>query len=98
SLVALGAYTGNFRDRDALKGALQDVELIFSTWGMKRLDEAFLSMAPKLEAVFYAAGSVRGLVTPAFWQSGIRLFSAWAANAVPVAELSFSLIILGLKR
>ena len=98
ALVALDVFTGRYDDRAALEDALKDAELIFTTWGMKRLDEAFLSMAPKLEAVFYAAGSVRGVVTPAFWESGIRLFSAWAANAVPVAELAFSLIMLGLKR
>lgn len=98
ALVNLEEYTGAFRDLEALGKALKDAELIFTTWGMKRLDETFLSMAPKLEAVFYAAGSVRGLVTPAFWDSGVRLMSAWAANAVPVAEFSFSLIILGLKR
>lgn len=77
---------------------LSEVEYIFGTWGLTKMDEAFLARAPKLQAVFYAAGSVKGFTTEAFWDSGIRLFSAWGANAVPVAEFTFAQIILCLKR
>ena len=38
---------------------LAEVEVIFSTWGAPLMDEAFLSHAPKLQVVFYAAGTVR---------------------------------------
>ncbi len=41
---------------------LKDVEVLVSTWGMPVLDKAFLDSAPKLRAVFYAAGSVKGFV------------------------------------
>lgn len=98
ALVDLKVFDGDYDDTDAVHAALADRELIFSTWSMKPLDEAFLAAAPKLQAVFYAAGSVRHFVTDAFWERDIPLFSAWAANAIPVAEMSFSLITLGLKR
>jgi len=77
---------------------LGEVEVIFSGWGATVLDAAFLAACPKLEAFFYGAGSVRAFVTDAFWEKGIHLSSAWAANAVPVAEYAHAAILLSLKR
>ena len=77
---------------------LRDVEIILSGWGAPVMDEAFLDAAPRLEAVFYGAGSVRGLVSDAFWDRGFVLSSAWAMNAVPVAEFTLAQILLALKR
>ena len=77
---------------------LSDVEVIFSGWGMVPLDEAFLAAAPKLEAVFYGAGSIRYFATEAAWDRGIVICSAWAANAVPVSEYTLAQILFSLKR
>jgi len=76
---------------------LADVEYIFSGWGMAKADEAFLSAAPKLKAIFYGAGSVKGYVTDAMWARGVRVCSAWGANAIPVAEYTLGHILLALK-
>lgn len=76
---------------------LAGVDYIFGTWGLLELDEKVLAAAPNLKAVFYAAGSVKPFTTDAFWESGARLFSAWGANAQPVAEFTFAQIILCLK-
>jgi len=75
-----------------------EAEFIFSTWGMVKLDEAFLDHHPNLRAVFYGAGTVRGFVGEASWRRGIRIFSAALANAVPVAEFTVAQILLGLKQ
>ncbi len=77
---------------------LAGVEAIFSGWGMAQLDEDFLSAAPELDVVFYGAGSIRYFATETAWERGITICSAWAANAVPVAEFTLAQIILGLKR
>ena len=77
---------------------LEPAEIILSGWGAPLMDEAFLAHAPKLQAVFYGAGSIRGVVSDAFWQRGIRITSAWAANAVPVSEYALSQILFSLKR
>lgn len=77
---------------------LADVEIILSGWGAPTMDEAFLACAPNLKAVFYGAGSTRRVVTEAFWQRGILVTSAYAANAVPVAEYTLATILLSLKR
>jgi len=84
-------------EASARPSVLGDVEIIFSGWGGPRVDRLFLGAAPRLEAIFYAAGSVRDMVTDAFWERGIVLSSAWGANAVPVAEFTFAQIILALK-
>ncbi len=79
-------------------GVLRDVEVIFSGWGAPRMDAAFLAAAPNLRAVFYGAGSIRSFVTDALWARGIRVTSAYAANAVPVAEFTLAAILFSLKR
>ncbi|MES2308439.1 MAG: hydroxyacid dehydrogenase [Verrucomicrobiota bacterium] len=77
---------------------LHQTDYILGSWGMPTLDESLLHQMPNLKGVFYAAGSVKGFVTDAFWKKKIPLSAAAAANAVPVAEYTFAQIILSLKR
>jgi phosphoglycerate dehydrogenase-like enzyme len=72
-------------------------EVIFSGWGMAKLDGAFLAAAPQLQAVFYGAGSVRGFTTEESWARGVRIVSAYAMNAVPVSEYTIATVLLSLK-
>lgn len=75
----------------------KDVKYIFSTWGMEAPDEEQIRrLFPSLEAVFYGAGTVQKFARP-FLNCGVKVFSAWAANAVPVAEFTFAQIILANK-
>lgn len=76
---------------------LSEAQIILSGWGGPRIDGAFLAAAPRLEAVFYGAGSIKGIVSDAFWDRGIVITSAYAANAVPVAEYALSQILFCLK-
>ncbi len=74
-----------------------DTEYIFSTWGMPAFTEAEIkSCLPSLKCVFYGAGTVQSFARP-FLSCGVRVFSAWAANAVPVAEYTVAQIILANK-
>jgi phosphoglycerate dehydrogenase-like enzyme len=77
---------------------LWQAEVIFSGWGAPLMDAEFLQAAPNVRAVFYAGGSVRYFVTEALWRRGIRVTTAQAINAIPVAEYALSVIQLGLKR
>ena len=74
------------------------VEIMFSGWGMTLMDEVFLSRFPNLKVIFHGSGSVKAHVTEAFWQSGVRITNAVAANAVPVAEYTCAQIIQALKQ
>lgn len=77
--------------------ALREVEVLFSGWGAPVMDAEFLDRAPRLRAVFYAAGSVRYFTTPELWRRGVRVSSARAINAIPVAEYVLGVALLGLK-
>lgn len=76
---------------------LKDCEYAFSTWGMPKFTkEEIKEYMPSLKAVFYAAGTVQYFAKP-FLESGVKVFSAFAANAVPVAEYTFAQISLASK-
>ncbi len=75
---------------------LSEVEAIFGTWGLPRLDSEQLARLPRLEALFYAAGTVKPFARP-FHDHGIRIISSWAANAIPVAEFTLAQILLSCK-
>ncbi len=78
-------------------GFLADCEIAFSTWGMPQFTkEEIAKYMPKLKAVFYSAGTVQYFARP-FLESGVKVFSAFAANAVPVAEYTFAQITLAAK-
>lgn len=76
---------------------LADVDVLLASWGCPRLDAELLGHAPRLRAVFYAAGSVRGVVTPAVWERDIAVVSAKQGIAERVAEFAASVILLSLK-
>ncbi len=79
------------------KEFLYDCEIAFATWGMPKFTkEEIARYMPKLKAVFYSAGTVQYFARP-FLESGIKVFSAFAANAVPVAEFTFAQISLAAK-
>lgn len=72
-------------------------EYVFSTWGMPHLsEEEIRDRMPELKAVFYAAGSVQGFARE-FLACGVKVHSAWAANAVPVVEYACAQVLLANK-
>lgn len=73
------------------------VDVILGGWGMPVLDVEFLRKAPNLRAVFYAAGSVRGFMTPEAWARGLSVTTAAQANSETTAEFTFSLVLFSLK-
>jgi phosphoglycerate dehydrogenase-like enzyme len=77
---------------------LRDCEIVMTEWGSVRFSEEVLSHAPRLEAVFYAGGSIKGLVSDGFWDRGIAISSAYGANAISVAQYTVSQIISCTKR
>lgn len=76
---------------------LQEADVIFSGWGVSHMDDNFLQAAPNLKRVFHGAGSIKPIVSDAFWNRDIVITSSYAANAVPVAEYTLSQILFTLK-
>jgi phosphoglycerate dehydrogenase-like enzyme len=77
---------------------LAEVEILLSGWGMEPMEGEFLDAVPNLKLVLYGAGSVRPFFRQEAYARGIRVCSAWQANAVPVAEFAYATILLALKR
>jgi len=77
---------------------LPRVEVLLTSWGCPPLDAAALDRLPRLRAVFHAAGTVKNHVRGAVFERGIRVTSAAAANAVPVAEYTLAAILFANKR
>ena len=88
-----------YTKEDILSSAdkFSEAEFVFSTWGMPIFsEEEIKKYLPNLKCVFYAAGTVQSFARP-FLDCGVKVFSAWAANAVPVAEFTVAQIILSNK-
>jgi len=77
---------------------LPAAEILLTGWGCPRIDGAVLAHAPRLRAIVHAAGTVKGHLDEAVWERGIRVSSAAAANAVPVAEYTLAAILFAAKR
>ncbi|HAJ69983.1 MAG: hydroxyacid dehydrogenase [Alkalibacterium sp.] len=76
---------------------LSEVDFIFSGWGGPKFEKDVLDAAPNLKMVFYGAGTIKNIVTNTFWEKGIRITTANAANAIAVSEYTLAAIIFGLK-
>lgn len=86
-----------YTKEDIITSGGSDAEYIFSTWGMPTFtEEEIKKYLPNLKAIFYSAGSVQGFAKE-FLNCGVAVFSAWAANGVPVAEYTVAQIILANK-
>jgi|AGTN01.1.fsa_nt_gi Phosphoglycerate dehydrogenase and related dehydrogenases len=87
----------SYKETEKYREELKDCEIAFSTWGMARYtEEEIRTYFPSLKALFYAAGTVQKFARP-FLNLGVKVFSAYAANAVPVAEFTAAQIILAAK-
>ena len=86
-LVNLYPHVVNAKNFDQHAGNLQDAEVIFATWGMPNLSDDQLAQMPNLKAVFYAAGNVKAFAQQLI-DHDILIVSAWAINAIPVAEMA----------
>ena len=78
-------------------GMVNEAEVAFSTWGMPSFtQDEIKTYMPKLKVLFYAAGSIQSFGRP-FLKNGVKVVSAWEANAVPVAEYAVAQILLANK-
>ena len=70
------------------------ITIVLTSWGCPPFGPDALAALPHLEMVAHAAGTVRSLATDELFATGVRLTSAAAANAVPVAEFTFAAIVM----
>ena len=72
---------------------IADIEVLVTSWGCPPLDRRALDSMPRLRAIVHAAGSVKHLVGPEVWERNLRVTSAAAVNARPVAEFTLAAIL-----
>jgi len=84
-------------DAEDAADLLARTDVLLTGWGVPLIDEAALDAAPNLKAIVHAAGTIKGFVTDACWERGVRVTSAAAANARPVAEFTLAAIIMANK-
>ncbi|NTV36271.1 MAG: hydroxyacid dehydrogenase [Anaerolineaceae bacterium] len=89
------AQTSNTIHQDP--SLLNNIDILLTGWGCPTLTNDLLNHAPNLKAVFHGAGSIRPIVTDAFWDRNILISSAYQANDIPVAEFALAQILLSLK-
>jgi phosphoglycerate dehydrogenase-like enzyme len=77
---------------------LREVDVIFTGWGMLPLTPDILAQAPRLRAVFHAAGSVRYFMSAEAWARNLVIATAHQLNAIPVAEYTLAAVLFGLRR
>ncbi|TDU83909.1 phosphoglycerate dehydrogenase-like enzyme [Kribbella voronezhensis] len=85
-------------DSAKARARLETADLLVTSWGVPRLTADRLASAPRLKAVFHAAGSVRSLADSVLWSRDIVVTSGADANAVPVAEYTLAAIIFAGKK
>ena len=73
-----------------------EVELLITGWGVPVIDRDGLDAFPALRAIVHWGGGI-GFLDEAASARGIRISSARAANAVPVAEFTQAMITLAAK-
>ncbi len=95
--IDIGLVVDGF-DTPRAREALARTEILITGWESPVVSAAVLDAAPHLKAIIHAGGSVKHHVTDACWQRGLRVSSASAANAVPVAEYTLAVILLANKR
>lgn len=76
---------------------LAQADVLLCGWGAPVMDDDFLARCPRLQAVFYGSGAAGHVATPAAFDRGVVVTSAYAANSIPVAEYTLATILLSLK-
>jgi len=85
-------------DTEHARQVLADTDALITGWGAPRVTADLLELAPDLQLVAHAAGTVKALFDPACYERGVAVTTAAQANAWPVAQWTLAMIILAGKR
>lgn len=85
-------------DEAYVRERIADVDVVVTSWKSPPLSESIMNNAGRLAFVAHAAGSLKPVVTDAFWERNIPITSASQAIADGVAEFCLGLTITCSKR
>jgi len=99
ALLTVAPGVRSLEEMRAGSAGLGEAEVLLAGWGAEPLTAVVLDRLPRLRAVFYAGGSVKGLVADGeLFRRGVRLSSSNPALAESVAEFALAQILLANKR
>jgi phosphoglycerate dehydrogenase-like enzyme len=85
-------------DEPRAEALLGRADVLLTGWACPPIDDSVLQRSPRLGLIAHAAGTVKDHITPAVWERGVRVSSAAAANAVPVAEFTLAAMLFANKQ
>lgn len=89
---------GTFATVGELAALQPSVRVLLTGWGSPSIAKADLEPLAELRAIVHTAGSIKRLIDPDVLGAGIVVSSQAEINARPVAEFTFAMIVLALKR
>lgn len=83
--------------REEAKELIKGSNAVVTCWGCPKLDKELLDLAPDLEILAHAAGSVKEVVSDELFARGIRVTNCAYELGIGVAETCLALTITSLK-
>lgn len=80
------------------RDVLRQTDILVTGWGCPVITPEVLTAAPNLKLIAHAAGTVKGLVSPAVFEACIAVTHAADANAEPVAEFTLAATLFANKQ
>ena len=100
-LDALGEIIANPTDRnytsEELAEMITGVEACVASWGSPKFTPGVMERADSLRVISYAAGSVKGIVTPAVFERGVTVCTSQPAMAISVAAMTVAMMEIMLR-
>lgn len=90
--------TGRPLSDKELGESLEDIDVVFTGWGIQRFDEEILSRANKLKVIAHTGGSIAPLQSEALAKSGIIMLSGNKLYAESVAEGALCYMLLAQRK
>jgi phosphoglycerate dehydrogenase-like enzyme len=85
-------------DKDFLLRHIAEADILISSWDTAKLDAEVIDAAPNLKLMTHAAGSIKPVISDAFFEKGVRATSSATAISYGVAEFCLGMMLLAPKR
>ena len=100
-LNALGEIIANPNDQNYTSEELADLipgmEACITSWGSPKFTEEVIAKADSLRVIVHAAGSIKGLLTPAVFEKGIAVCTSQPAMGISVAAMTVAMMEIMLR-
>jgi len=100
-LNALGEIIANPNDRnytsEELAELIAGMEACITSWGSPKFTDEVIARSDSLKVIVHAAGSVKGLLSPAVFEKGIAVCTSQPAMGISVAAMTVAMMEIMLR-